>query len=89
MNDATTIESRIKIFDNKNSFNNNNEQVFLPDQFQCEFASCRKMFKNRAYLKIHLRVHTGERPYECHYCSQSFAARGNLSDHINRHLQIQ
>ncbi|XP_069785158.1 protein krueppel-like isoform X4 [Narcine bancroftii] len=47
-----------------------------PDAFQC-FA-CARAFRWACLLRRHLRVHTGERPFECTVCHRRFAKAENL-----------
>ena len=46
---------------------------------QCHF--CNKLFANSFRLKIHVRVHTGEKPFKCEPCNQAFSDRSNFVKH--------
>ncbi|XP_025091950.1 transcriptional activator GLI3-like isoform X5 [Pomacea canaliculata] len=45
----------------------------------CEY--CGRVFAKKEYLRRHVRIHTGERPYRCVVCQLSF----RRSHHLRRH----
>ena len=54
---------------------------------QCEM--CYKILPSRAHLKIHFRVHTGDKPFKCNVCGRGFNQKGNLCRHLTKVHNIQ
>ncbi|XP_049822487.1 homeotic protein spalt-major-like isoform X2 [Aethina tumida] len=57
-----------------------NEPFF---KHRCRY--CGKVFGSDSALQIHIRSHTGERPYKCNVCGSRFTTKGNLKVHFQRH----
>ena len=47
--------------------------------YQC--AECGKRFRVRCRLTAHERVHSGERPFHCEACGETFGRIDNLRRH--------
>ena len=54
----------------------------ITGQFQCHV--CQKKLKAEHYLKMHLMIHSGEKPFSCTTCGASF----NRKDKLKRHMTI-
>ncbi|KAH7946365.1 hypothetical protein HPB49_023572 [Dermacentor silvarum] len=51
-------------------------------KFKCPELSCGKAFKFKHHLKEHIRIHSGEKPFECQHCLKRFSHSGSYSSHM-------
>ncbi|KAL2809014.1 hypothetical protein BJX63DRAFT_373435 [Aspergillus granulosus] len=56
-------------------------------KYACTEPQCGKSFAQKTHLDIHMRAHTGDKPFICKEpsCGQRFSQLGNLKTHQRRH----
>jgi len=63
-----------------NALKNKHEQLYHELKYACN--QCDKKYGQKCKLENHMRTHTGEKPYVCETCGNSFHVQGYLNKHI-------
>eukprot|EP00347_Sterkiella_histriomuscorum_P015131 403358206 len=51
-------------------------------QYICQQCLHPKQFKSLADIEVHLRIHNGDKPFECEICVMKFNSKGKLTRHM-------
>lgn len=57
----------------------------LEKPYTCPINGCDKRFTRSDELSRHVRIHTGQKPFQCHICSRNFSRSDHLTTHIRTH----
>ena len=52
-----------------------------PEARELQCQTCEKWLSSKLKLKNHMRIHTGERPFQCNFCPMSFLSEGTMYGH--------
>ncbi|KAE8608848.1 hypothetical protein XENTR_v10011631 [Xenopus tropicalis] len=56
-----------------------------PNERICPFPQCKKSCPSASSLEIHMRSHSGERPFVCLICLSAFTTKANCERHLKVH----
>ncbi|KAG5669668.1 hypothetical protein PVAND_017551 [Polypedilum vanderplanki] len=59
-------------------------------KFSCDFEGCGKKFFMRKLWKSHMKVHKGQKDFDCEFCDKSYFFQAHLKRHvISMHMKLK
>ena len=77
-------EAQQIILDEKTDLKTNNKRT-LKSEAISKKRQCPICKKNVSHLPEHIRIHAGEKPFQCEHCNYSCIRRSTLISHIHTH----
>ena len=98
--DSDTIESLMRYLNvslsilagEMASYSQDSTPAYMPDLSTVEKTVCpicSKSFSCKASRNIHMKIHSGVKPFTCKECGKAFGRKDSLKNHMITHMNLQ
>ncbi|GIY77340.1 hypothetical protein CEXT_482231 [Caerostris extrusa] len=83
---TTNLAEASSVAVDSGNYSNQQKKGLVRDRlYTCPIDGCARRFLRYCDLNRHLKVHTGQKPFQCRVCSRSFSCSFNLITHNRTH----